>query len=55
MLREAIGNAVFFMTYEYVRYYMHSQLKLASSDSNNLIDLGVGVMSGGLGGIAVSI
>lgn len=43
------------MTYEYVRYYMHSQLKLASSDSNNLIDLGVGVMSGGLGGIAVSI
>ncbi|KAM7500774.1 hypothetical protein LguiA_025188 [Lonicera macranthoides] len=52
LLRESIGNAVFFMTYEYVRYYMHSQLKLASSDSNNLIDLGVGVMSGGLGGIA---
>ncbi|CAL5408824.1 unnamed protein product [Camellia sinensis] len=52
LLRESIGNAVFFSTYESVRYYMHLQLKDASSNQNNLTDVGVGIMSGGLSGIA---
>ncbi|GAV86397.1 Mito_carr domain-containing protein [Cephalotus follicularis] len=51
-LREAFGNAVFFTVYEYVRYYMHLQLKAASSDRGNLIDMGIGIVSGGLGGVA---
>lgn len=54
-LREAIGNAVFFSVYEHVRYYMHLKLKAASSDHSNLIDMGIGIVSGGLGGVAVSI
>ncbi|KAF4353484.1 hypothetical protein CsatB_015336 [Cannabis sativa] len=52
LLRESIGNAAFFSVYEYVRYHMHSQLNSASSDNSNLIDVGVGIISGGLGGIA---
>lgn len=55
MLRETIGNAMFFSVYEYVRYHIHSHLKSASPDHRNLIDVGVGVASGGLGGIAVCI
>lgn len=55
LLREFVGNVVFFSTYEYVRYQMHLQLKGASSESNQLVDVGVGIMSGGLGGIAVCI
>lgn len=54
LLRESLGNAVFFSVYEYTRYHMHSQLKSTSSDRSNLVDVGVGIMSGGLGGIAVS-
>ncbi|RVW95908.1 Mitochondrial arginine transporter BAC1 [Vitis vinifera] len=38
--------------YEYVRYYMHLQLKAASSDHNDLIDVGIGIVTGGLGGVA---
>ncbi|XP_052180757.1 mitochondrial arginine transporter BAC1 isoform X2 [Diospyros lotus] len=52
LLRESIGNAVFFSTYEHVRYYMHLQLKGTPSSQNNLTDVGVGIMSGGLSGIA---
>ncbi|XP_044512406.1 mitochondrial arginine transporter BAC1 isoform X3 [Mangifera indica] len=52
LLREALGNAVFFSVYENVRYYMHLQLKAASSDHSNLIDMGIGIVSGGLGGVA---
>ncbi|KAL5575382.1 hypothetical protein UlMin_017081, partial [Ulmus minor] len=52
LLRESLGNAVFFSVYEYTRYHIHSQLKSTSSDHRNLIDVGVGVMTGGLGGIA---
>ena len=55
LLRESLGNASFFTTYEYVRYYMHLQLKDASPHQTHLIDVGIGIMSGGLGGIAVSI
>lgn len=54
MLRESIGNAVFFSVYEYVRYYMHLQLKPALSDHSSLIDMGIGIVTGGLGGVAVS-
>ncbi|PIA36588.1 hypothetical protein AQUCO_03300054v1 [Aquilegia coerulea] len=58
LLRESIGNAVFFSTYEYVRYYMQLHLNPPSSGSNNqpnaLIDVGVGIMSGGAAGVAVS-
>ena len=53
--RESIGNAVFFSTYEYVRYYMHKSLRDASSNLTHVIDVGVGIVSGGLGGIAVSV
>ncbi|XP_021635040.2 mitochondrial arginine transporter BAC1 isoform X3 [Hevea brasiliensis] len=53
LLRESFGNAVFFSVYEYVRYYMHLQLKASFSDHNNLIDMGVGIVSGGLGGVAL--
>ncbi|KAH7546034.1 mitochondrial arginine transporter BAC1 isoform X1 [Ziziphus jujuba] len=51
-LRESLGNAVFFSVYENVRYHMHSRLKSGSSDCTSLIDVGVGILSGGLGGIA---
>ena len=54
LLRESIGNAVFFNTYEYVRYYMILQMNDASSNQSNLMDVGVGIVSGGLSGIAVS-
>ncbi|KAF7121455.1 hypothetical protein RHSIM_Rhsim13G0179700 [Rhododendron simsii] len=52
LLRESIGNAVFFTTYEHVRYYMHLKMKDASPNQSNLVDVGVGIMSGGLSGIA---
>ena len=55
MLRESLGNAVFFSVYEYVRYYIHLQLNTGSSDHSNLVDMGIGIVSGGLGGVAVSI
>ncbi|XP_015890492.1 mitochondrial arginine transporter BAC1 isoform X2 [Ziziphus jujuba] len=48
-LRESLGNAVFFSVYENVRYHMHSRLKSGSSDCTSLIDVGVGILSGGLG------
>ncbi|KAI3697875.1 hypothetical protein L6452_30974 [Arctium lappa] len=51
LLRESIGNAVFFSTYEYLRHSMHSQLKGSSFD-HTMIDVGVGIVSGGLSGIA---
>lgn len=55
LLRESVGNAVFFSLYEYVRYYMHLQLNIDSSDPYNLTDIGIGILTGGLGGVAVSI
>ncbi|XP_076917071.1 mitochondrial arginine transporter BAC1 [Bidens hawaiensis] len=50
--REAVGNAVFFSTYEYLRHSLHLQLKNSSFDHKNLLDVGIGIVSGGLGGIA---
>ncbi|KAF5194113.1 Mitochondrial carrier protein, expressed [Thalictrum thalictroides] len=56
LLRESVGNAVFFSTYEYIRYYMQLQLNPPLSGSSNqpnaLIDVGVGIMSGGIAGVA---
>ncbi|XP_022777343.1 mitochondrial arginine transporter BAC1 [Durio zibethinus] len=50
LLRESLGNAVFFSVYEYVRYYMH--LNTGSSYHSQLTDMGIGILSGGLGGVA---
>ncbi|KAF9611355.1 hypothetical protein IFM89_030900 [Coptis chinensis] len=56
ILRESIGNAVFFSTYEYIRHYMQLQRNPALSGSNDqpnaLIDVGVGIVSGGVAGVA---
>ncbi|KAL1805619.1 hypothetical protein ACET3Z_028687 [Daucus carota] len=52
LLRESIGNAVFFCTYEHLRYYIHANLKDSSHDPSNIVDIGVGVVTGGLSGIA---
>jgi hypothetical protein len=59
LFREAIGNAVFFCTYEYSRYWMHSYMDSSRlSDNSRLVvakDVGIGIMSGGISGMAVSI
>lgn len=59
LLRESIGNAMFFVTYEYSRYCMHLQLgsasNLCSQQKKAAIDVGVGIISGGLSGIAVRV
>ncbi|KAJ8761066.1 hypothetical protein K2173_000745 [Erythroxylum novogranatense] len=52
LMRESIGNAVFFSVYEYVRHYMHLHLKANSSYQSNWIDMGIGIVTGGLGGVA---
>lgn len=52
LVRESIGNAVFFSTYEYLRHSLHLQLKGSSYEHTNLVDVGIGIVSGGLGGIA---
>lgn len=51
LLRESIGNVVFFSVYEHIRHYMHLQSK-SSSYNSNLLDMGIGIVSGGLGGVA---
>lgn len=53
LMREAVGNAVFFSTYEYLRHSMHLRLKDSLIDHTNLMDVGIGIISGGLSGIAV--
>nr|XP_025877143.1 mitochondrial arginine transporter BAC1 isoform X3 [Oryza sativa Japonica Group] len=56
LFREAVGNAVFFCTYEYSRYWMHRYLDSPwFSGGNHLVlakDVGVGIMSGGISGMA---
>ncbi|KAG6583984.1 Mitochondrial arginine transporter BAC1, partial [Cucurbita argyrosperma subsp. argyrosperma] len=47
-LRESIGNAVFFSVYENVRYYMRT----TSNVHGNVMDMGIGILTGGLGGVA---
>ncbi|XP_074269909.1 mitochondrial arginine transporter BAC1 isoform X2 [Silene latifolia] len=51
-LRESVGNAVFFSVYENVRHVMHLQIKDASRDYKSIAELGIGLLSGGLGGVA---
>lgn len=55
LLRECAGNAVFFTVYEYLRYHIHSRLEGSKLKDGYLVDMGIGVLTGGLGGIAVSI
>ncbi|KAJ8643866.1 hypothetical protein MRB53_005614 [Persea americana] len=56
LLRESIGNAVFFSTYEFSRHYLHLRLESTSRylnpESKLLIDVGVGIVTGGLAGMA---
>jgi len=56
LFREAIGNAVFFCSYEYSRYWMHKYLDSPrfSSSSHFILakDIGIGVISGGISGMA---
>ncbi|XP_072951554.1 mitochondrial arginine transporter BAC1 isoform X2 [Typha angustifolia] len=56
LLRESIGNAVFFSIYEFSRYWMHMQLNSMSfphsKHSKLLTDAGIGILTGGLAGIA---
>ncbi|GAA0147900.1 transporter [Lithospermum erythrorhizon] len=52
LLRESIGNSAFFCTYEYVRYHMRSRLKDGLSAPSYMVDVGVGILSGGLSGIS---
>lgn len=54
-LRESLGNVMFFSVYEYIRHFMHLQLRDASSRHEGFMDLGIGIISGGLGGVAVCI
>ncbi|KAL2931862.1 Mitochondrial arginine transporter BAC1 [Bienertia sinuspersici] len=51
-LRESLGNAMFFTVYENVRHFMHLQLKDATEEHKGLADIGIGIISGGLGGVA---
>ncbi|XP_021726483.1 mitochondrial arginine transporter BAC1-like isoform X1 [Chenopodium quinoa] len=51
-LRESVGNAVFFSVYENVRHSMHLKLKDCSGEYKGLAEIGVGIISGGLGGVA---
>ncbi|KAK1649445.1 hypothetical protein QYE76_067250, partial [Lolium multiflorum] len=56
LFREAIGNAFFFCTYEYSRYWMHNYIDSRRfPDNSHLVvakDVGIGVMSGGISGMA---
>ncbi|KAI3962482.1 hypothetical protein MKW92_020202 [Papaver armeniacum] len=56
-LRESVGNSVFFSCYEYSRYYMRLQLDSSLSGHRDqqlkvLTDVGVGIVSGGVAGVA---
>ncbi|ONK74910.1 uncharacterized protein A4U43_C03F11370 [Asparagus officinalis] len=56
LLRESIGTATFFSTYELSRHYLNLHLTSLSSAhtrlSKPLSDIGVGILSGGVAGIA---
>ncbi|KAL3617126.1 hypothetical protein CASFOL_039520 [Castilleja foliolosa] len=52
LLRESVGNAVFFNIYEHIRHYMHLTMRDTSSDLAHFIDVGIGIVSGGVAGIA---
>lgn len=56
LLRESIGTATFFSTYELSRHYINLQLNSMASAhsrlSKSLSDVGVGIISGGVAGMA---
>lgn len=54
-LRDSLGNAMFFAVYEYIRHFTHLQLKDATHEHTHLTELGIGILTGGLGGVAVRI
>jgi solute carrier family 25 (mitochondrial carnitine/acylcarnitine transporter), member 20/29 len=56
LVREAIGNSVFFGSYEFSRYWMHLHLdSMPGMEKNRMLnDIGIGIISGGFSGIAVS-
>lgn len=58
LLRESIGNAVFCSTYELSRHYLRKRFSVEPSSSSHhsklLVDTGIGVVTGGLSGTAVS-
>lgn len=71
MMRETLGNMLFFTTYETTRYYLFGALGLdpnraraarkddtvpaGSMVTNTLLEAGVGIVTGGLAGVAVSV
>ncbi|KAL9243617.1 hypothetical protein vseg_017482 [Gypsophila vaccaria] len=50
-LRESVGSVSFFGVYENVRHVMHLRLK-DTYEYKSVSELGIGILSGGLGGIA---
>ncbi|KAG0472422.1 hypothetical protein HPP92_016968 [Vanilla planifolia] len=53
LLRESIGNAAFFTTYESSRHYIHSKLRPSKSLAAKFLqDMGIGIISGGISGMA---
>ncbi|KAK8967613.1 Mitochondrial arginine transporter BAC1 [Platanthera guangdongensis] len=53
LLRESIGNAIFFTTYESTRYYVHSRLSQTRGRVSKILqDVGIGIITGGLSGMA---
>lgn len=71
MMRETIGNMLFFTTYETTRYHLFTTLGLnpnrakgSQTDetvptqtmvANTLLETGIGIITGGLAGVAVSV
>ncbi|KAK9706719.1 hypothetical protein RND81_07G147300 [Saponaria officinalis] len=51
-MRESVGNAMFFSVYENVRHVMHLKLKDTSHEYRSMAEMGIGLLSGGLGGVA---
>ncbi|XP_078181293.1 mitochondrial substrate carrier family protein isoform X1 [Carex rostrata] len=54
LMREAIGNSVFFGSYEFSRYWMHLRMaSIPGIEKNRILnDIGIGIVSGGFSGIA---
>lgn len=71
VMRETCGNMLFFTTYEITRYYLFTSFgldpnraKVSQTDevvptqfmvANTLLETGIGIVTGGLAGVAVSI
>lgn len=71
IMRETMGNMLFFTTYETTRYHLFTSLGLdpnrakgfqtdedgstQSMVANTLLETGIGIITGGLAGVAVSV